>query len=384
MFEVLKSVIDDVRLEGEGVFECDLGDALVELHRLKARLESIEAHLTAKFDASRRWQLAHTRSAAAWLAWQTHMPAADAKRQVRVARALRAMPHTEQAWAAGEISLAHVAMLTKARTPVTARDFGRDEKLLVDNARDLRFKHFAIATRYWSQHADPDGAAHDAARQVDDRSMYHVQSLDGMWFGGYMLDPLRGAAFDTVLRRIVDELFDADWQYARHRLGRDPAITELPRTAAQRNADALYEMAIRAASAPRDARRPAPLLSVLVGYETFHGMLCELANGTVITPGSLRPLLTDADIERIVFDTPSRIIDIGAQRRLFTGALRHAILIRDRECYHPSCDVPADKCQVDHKIPYAAGGPTTLENGRAACIFHNLDRHRRAPPDHDP
>ena len=90
------------------------------------------------------------------------------------------------------------------------------------------------------------------------------------------------------------------------------------------------------------------------------------------------PLLAEADIERIVFGAPSRVIDVGVRERFFTGALRRAIEARDRHCQHPSgCDVPAEDCQIDHVVPYAAGGLTVQSNGRCYCAGHNRDRVNR-------
>ena len=114
---------------------------------------------------------------------------------------------------------------------------------------------------------------------------------------------------------------------------------------------------------------------MLVGYETLAGTICELANATMVTPGSLLPWLERAWVERVVFDSPSRVIDVGVHRRLFTGATRRAVEVRDRECFEPACDVPAEQCQIDHVRPYAEGGLTTQANGRPACALHN--RHRR-------
>ena len=62
-------------------------------------------------------------------------------------------------------------------------------------------------------------------------------------------------------------------------------------------------------------------------------------------------------------------------RRLFSGATRRAVEVRDRECFDPTGDVPADQCQIDHVRPWAEGGLTTQANGRPACAYHN--RHRR-------
>ncbi|MGH9165560.1 MAG: HNH endonuclease signature motif containing protein, partial [Acidimicrobiales bacterium] len=82
-------------------------------------------------------------------------------------------------------------------------------------------------------------------------------------------------------------------------------------------------------------------------------------------------------VERVVFDGPSRVIDVGETRRLFTGATRRAVLVRDRECFHELCDENAEHCQVDHIQPWSTGGPTTTANGRASCAHHNRERHRR-------
>jgi len=81
-------------------------------------------------------------------------------------------------------------------------------------------------------------------------------------------------------------------------------------------------------------------------------------------------------VER-VFDGPNRIKNVGAHRRIFTGATRRAVEVRDRQCFHEFCDVPAECCEIDHVQPWAAGGLTTEDNGRVACGFHNRERHRQ-------
>jgi hypothetical protein len=253
----------------------------------------------------------------------------------------------------------------------------RDEVMLVDEARRLRFDHFHRVLAYWSQHADPDGVETDAERLRQDRRWDLSRTFAGAWVGDHTLDPIGGAIVSNAMLRIERELFDTDRAEAKTRLGRDPLPGELARTPAQRRADALVEMAARAMTAPADGRRPEPLFSVLVDYETFAGRVCELADGTVITPGTLTDWLEEAWIERIVFDGPSRVLDVGVERRLFTGATRRAVEIRDRECFDPTCDVPADHAQIDHIFPWAVGGPTVQANGRPACGYHNRLRHRQ-------
>ena len=91
----------------------------------------------------------------------------------------------------------------------------------------------------------------------------------------------------------------------------------------QRYAAALTEMATRSASTPPGSRRPRPLFSVLLGDDSFTH-LCELANGTVLTPGQLVPDLGSADLETILFADPTTTISVSPQRS-FTGRLRRAV-----------------------------------------------------------
>ena len=184
-----------------------------------------------------------------------------------------------------------------------------------------------------------------------------------------MFDPLGGETFRTALAAIERELLETD--------RRDGVL----RTVQQRRVDALVEMAQRAAAAPVDGLRPRPLLTVLVGDEALR-RTCETAHGTVVAPGMLMPLLSDAEFERVVYDPPNRRIGVSHRRR-FTGALRRVIEVRDRHCQHPAgCDVVAVDCDVDHIVPYAHGGTTCLCNGRLLCATHNriTTNHGPRPP----
>jgi hypothetical protein len=273
--------------------------------------------------------------------------------------------------------------LLGARNPRTAEAFETDHTTLLAAARTSSFTDFQRACDRWSMVTDPDGAERDAESDRAARELHLSESFGGMWFGRLTLDPVSGAIVDGTLRLIERELFDADWAEAKARLGRDPMVMELPRTPAQRRADALVEMAARARTAPPGGRRPAPLVTVVVGLETLQGSILELLNRRIVTPGQVVPLLTEADVERIVFDPPSRVIDVGAKRRFFTGALRRANEIRDRTCFHPTCDEVPDRPEVDHIHEAAKGGPTTQANGRWGCSYHNRWRNLHPDPEDD-
>lgn len=373
--EVASLDLDVVALRGE------LGDCVLSLQQLRSGLEAAEARVLARWDTSRAWRAEGARTAAAWLAWKQRIPVAVARQRLRHARAVRDLPMVEDAWAGGEIDRSHLTTLLGVRTERTKEAFERDHEVLLHGARTLGFIDFKAACDRWELIVDPDGAEDGSDEERAAREAHLSQTFGGTWFGKQRLDRVSGEIANTTLQLIEKELFDAEWAAAKQRLGREPTVLELERTPAQRRADAFVEMAVRARTAPADGRRPAPLFSVLVGYETFMGPLLELFNRHRITPGTAAQWLTKADVERIVFDSPSRVIDVGATRRFFTGALRRAIEVRDRRCFHPSCDEAPLRPEIDHIRPASEGGPTTQQNGRLGCGFHN--RWRNHHPDHE-
>jgi hypothetical protein len=220
----------------------------------------------------------------------------------------------------------------------------------------FRVAHQGI--EYWKLRADLAAADNDADT---DHASRHL-SASVTWRGALaidgVLDPIGGETFKTELDRLCEQLRLQDLR------------DDVERTPPQRRADALIEMAMRSATAPADGLRPRPLLTVTIGIEPF-SWLCQTAAGAVIAPGLLIPLLGDADIERIVYDPPSRRIEASSRRR-FTGALRRIIETRDEHCQHPSgCDEPAHRRDIDHIVPHHDGGITCLCNGQPLCAHHN-------------
>ncbi len=375
--ETLSETID--RLVESDPYSFADEESIQILHQELARFESVVTRASAAFDASDRWALEGARTCADWLATRLRMPKGHARRQLRRGRELHHLPSCEKAWSEGEISASHVDAISKLRRASTQDALDRDEQMLVSQAATLRYESFVRALDYWEQLADPDGTEEDVQRRRDRREVYLDASFDGMWMGKITLDPISGTIVADELGRLEREMFEADWAQARCELGREPTTADLSRTHGQRRADALIEMATRSRTAPADGRRPTPLFTVLVGYETIHGRTCELANGTVLSPGALVSWLDQAYIERAVF-SPGRRVEISATARLFTGATRRAVELRDRRCAHPYCDKPAGDCEVDHVVPFSVGGPTIQENGRLLCDFHNRLRNQRPPP----
>ncbi len=295
------------------------------------------------------------------------MRKAAADHLVHQARALTAMPHTAAAFAAGEITADHVDLLASANTSTRAAAFASDEATLVEQCQTPWYANAVRVVAYWKHRVDAESTEDEAERLRQGR---HAAISTG-WRGEVVLDavfdPIGGAIFEEELHRLCEQL--------RLRDERDGTI----RTLQQRRCDALVEMAMRSATAPADGLRPRPLLTITIGIEPF-GRLCQLADGTVITPGLVLPHLAEADIERIVYDPPNRRIE-ASHRRSFIGAVRRIIEIRDQHCQHDSgCDDRASRCDVDHIHPHSNGGITCICNGRLLCPAHNRIPQLRDPP----
>ncbi|HET7487255.1 MAG TPA: DUF222 domain-containing protein, partial [Acidimicrobiales bacterium] len=283
MLEALKTVVDEL----VGADPAALADeeAMVALWRELARMEAVVARASAAFEAAGGHQASGARSTPAWIAWRCKVARPTAARRVQLGRSLRHLPATEAAWVAGEITESQAALLAAARTPVTEAALERDEAMLVEQAKRLRVHHFARAMAYWGAHADPDGAEDGAERRRAERRLRIRRDADGTQHGEWVLDEVSGAIVANQLERIEDELFAEDWAEGTERLGKANVCSDrLRRSAAQRRADALVEMARRAGAAPAEGRRPEPLFTILVNYECFAGPICALADSTVVTP----------------------------------------------------------------------------------------------------
>lgn len=365
----------DIELHDES--DAALTDALTTLARLRESIHASTARVAAVWDRRRVWAGDGAKSPSAWLARATRLPKQECGSLVWLSRSFRVTPRTAAAWQIGDISAAHVRKLRSLRNPRTLIDFDRDEPMLLDQARRLTYRQFEAAADYWLLHADPDGADASSMEQRALRRVSLDETVHGMYSGSVLLDPVGGLILHAELARLEQSLFNDDWTEACTRLGREPTVFELARTPDQRRADALVLMATRSTAASPGASTK-PLFTVVVGSESLR-WLCELGSGRVVAPSALQPWLDDAQLESILFDEAGRRAIEVSRRRLFRGALRRIVEVRDRQCFHEWCDEPAARCQVDHIEPHAVGGMTDQRNGRLACGFHNRLRHQRRP-----
>ncbi len=247
-----------------------------------------------------------------WVTTEARVTRNQARRRLSIGRAMRELPAVDAAFLAGEISAEHVEVLAAAsrQSARAAVGVAAAEPELVRWAKAEPFHRFNREVKEWLVDIDPDGSEKRAGKTREGRRVNLSSSLEGQWFLDGALEPVGGEIVHGVLRGIESELWQADRAAEAARLASPESFEFFMRTPAQRRADALTEMAMRAATAPADGRRPHV---VLVGASAF-ARTCQTAAGTVLTPGALVPWLADAHIERVVFDGPDRVMAVGRRR----------------------------------------------------------------------
>ena len=76
-----------------------------------------------------------------------------------------------------------------------------------------------------------------------------------------------------------------------------------------------------------------------------------------------------------VIEQPERGAVLSVDRYRPSEAMRRFLTARDAHCRFPGCRVPAHRCDVDHTIDAAFGGPTSLDNLGMLCRGHHTLKH---------
>ena len=152
------------------------------------------------------------------------------------------------------------------------------------------------------------------------------------------------------------------------------------RTPGQRRADALEEvcqLALNTTELP-DNGGDRPQVVVTTDFDVLTGQLTggRLDTGERLSPTAVRLLCCDALLLPAVLGTAGQVLDLGRERRLFTGPIRRALMLRDGGCAFPACDRPSRWCHGHHVIGWQDGGRTCLSNAVLLCGFHHRLIHQ--------
>lgn len=320
-----------------------VGDLEAEIVGLARRLAAGTYELlvlVGELDARGSWARWGALSCAAWLAEVCDVEIGTARTQVRVARALRHHQVLDEGMRTGDVSYARARVLVPHLTDLNA-------PALVELAARTPASRLGAAIAAWSQRdehpADID-RRHRAERSVSWRT-----DPDGMVTITARLAPADAAGVCAVIDQAV-------------RSDRAPAGASLRR----QRADALV-----ATVTTGGGTVDTEVVIHLRGTDP-----ATLTDGTPINDHALARLLPDAVVSLLLHDLDGHPIDASPRRRHPTRRQRRVLDERHPTCAHPGCSAQVF-LQYDHVQPYAADGPTTLDNLRRLCGPHN--RARESP-----
>ncbi len=96
--------------------------------------------------------------------------------------------------------------------------------------------------------------------------------------------------------------------------------------------------------------------------------VAELHGYGPITPDVARALALGGTWERLVIDPRSGALrDVGRRRYRPPPELATFVRERDGTCVRPGCSSPAQGCELDHIVPWLAGGTTAVDNLASLC-----------------
>ncbi len=288
----------------------------------------------------------------------------------------------------GRIGFAQASLIAKysVREEVSWAFDEAVETFFLPIAEQKPFKFFENACLEWFAQRDLTQGESRDRRQDALQKMRVSKSFDGMVRIDGWLPTVAGEIVSLEFERLRTHLHDLDWQKAKDRLGRDPLPDELGRTADERSVAVFVLMAQRSASLGDGPVTALPCVNIVMDYDTFvaasnefvglpalypAGGICRTELGMPISPRNAIEVLLAGHIRRVVMDSDGHVLDFGHKKRFFTGGLRESIMLRDRECVVPGCDVPARFCEIDHCTSWADLGQTKEPNGNCLCRFHN-------------
>ncbi|PZS25661.1 MAG: HNH endonuclease [Pseudonocardiales bacterium] len=270
----------------------------------------------------------------------------------------------------GEISTHHSRSVAEATMSLDAVAATKVEQAVLAKAPEQSLTSFRRSLRRAVLTAAPQSAEKRHAKGMAERRVVRMPTDDTGMSGIWMLLPDAGA---TVVMTAIDAL--ARW-----------VTPGDPRTADQRRADAVIQLALDTLHGSSSGELPRehgmrPTIHVCVALSTLLGVddqPGELAGSGPIPATLARTLAADptGTWRRLVTDPLGKLIDYGHDVYRPPKHLADHVIARDRTCRFPLCNRQACHCDLDHLQPWERDGPTNEANLQTVCCRHHHAKHQ--------
>jgi hypothetical protein len=386
--------------------DADLTACLDVIHAAEQALAAAKLHLIRQVESRDLPRTQHAHTTAGWLRSRLRVRSGSSRRLVEVATALDRRPALDQAVVTGAVNVEQAQVIDQCLTDlppeVGSEAVAAAEVKLIEFAAEFDPDQLRSLGKRILLHVAPEVAdkveaaalAREEARAYGSRFLTLRSAGDGkVRLTGLLdteaaaivsaaLDPLcsprtatgtlrptglTGTTHASIARDAQGAAIDADavpfdWATGfagpAHTSGQDRAVIDDRTTGQRRGGD-------------------RPQVTVTVAYDTLRAQLGvgTLDTGERLTPTQTRRLACDAQVIPAVLGGDGQVLDVGQSRRLFTGPLRRALVLRDGGCAFPGCSHPPRWTDGHHIVSWIDGGPTTLDNGVLLCRHHHRTIH---------
>ncbi|MEL6890265.1 MAG: DUF222 domain-containing protein [Actinomycetota bacterium] len=394
-------MFEDVVAEVRESADADLLARLREVEHRRRADAAEESALLAELE--RRRTYANDGHASMWgmlrstLGWSD----AECRSRMRVARLVDEYPDAGELLHEQVAAVASIAEIGRGfANPRCGTEIDSVVGTMLTEACRLEFDDVRLIVRRWEQYADRNGAHVDRASGHDGRTA-HVVVAAGVGYAQGQWGEVDGLANKEVFDRYVDAEWRTEWEWTCNTYGDAATPSLMPRTDAQRRADALTKIFSDAASRDPGAIAPEPLVNIHLDHTTFEELMveaelfpervvdpfesyrplvtdrrCETEHGDPVAPRSVLQLALHGHVRFVIHDEQGVPIRWGRRRRLFPKAARDAVMSMSWRCTHPGCRVRARRSHADHTHEFGRGGNTEPANGNPRCLRHNLLKNR--------
>ncbi len=343
--------------------DADLGPVVIKTREIADRNEAVSAEAVRRFEKSGAWAADGALNMVAWLRTNGKLSGSAAMERISIGRQLEQLPETAQAFQRGDVGYQHVAIMARTAEHVGTAAVRQAESTLLAAAQAHDPGQFVGIAKEFEVQTDQAAVLAEANRAYSRRYFHLSEPANGLVRLDGQLDAEGGAVVKTALEALMP-----------------PPGKDDDRTAGQRRADALVELARRRLDGSKlgSTGGQRPHLVITASVETLAGLPGAPAarmEGVGPVPvetaqrhgcdATVSWLLGHAELEN----------ETSHAKRQIPPSTRRALVARDRDCVFNGCHRPAAWCDGHHVRWWTHGGETKLENLALICGRHHRMLH---------
>lgn len=394
-------------------------DVIAKLEEAKNAMSAAQAHVQSLFVAQQRLTQAAVgipreklgKGIAQQVALARHESPHRGRQLCELAEVLvREMPCSMQAFSEGRLSEYRATVIAAETLFLSLEDRARVDREISGDASDVERMgtgELRAAVRKAAYALDPESFVKRQQKAVGDRYVSLRPAADGMAFLTALIPLKQGVRILNTLTKVASSARAAGDERNKGQVMADALMHRLihhapcdagagmvgdhrgappvgngsmeasfgsgnvrePWCTAVAQADVALELIMTDKSLFGSDNEPA----ILVGHEAIPA---PLARDMILGEGAQGPPNGDSSCSpqvwlKRLFTHPesNALLAMDSKARLFPEGIKEFLRIRDQRCQSPYCDAPIR--EYDHIKSYAAGGPTTVNNGQGLCAACN-------------